>query len=243
MSEIGRVGKAVISGASSAAHSVGSAAAEVIKSKKLGNETDTVKNESKGQSAEQTEIKPKDGKDITSKGNAKGHISIIDDGFNIRHPHPICVTPIDPIEKKIKEAIEKMIKEPRKAVEDIRSSKGPDRDNALLGFQQKIDKMSEFQLKEMRDYLVKEMSSPDNKDDELLGSLLNRVNNEIDSRDKGHIMFEDFKALEKINDISSGGGRVGKVGKGVSESIESVGQKIAQAGAKAINKSINKLED
>jgi hypothetical protein len=93
-----------------------------------------------------------------------------------KHPEPI----------DLGEIIGKLEKfNTKEAVETIRNSKGADRDNALLSFQSKIDNMGEKQLKSVRDYLVKEMASPDNNDDQLLGALLGAVNKEIDSRDNG----------------------------------------------------------
>ena len=70
-----------------------------------------------------------------------------------------------------------------KFVESIRNSEGGDRDQQLLNFQNKLDKMGNRELKMVRDHLVKEMANPKNNDDELLGALLNAVNKEMDSRD------------------------------------------------------------
>lgn len=89
-----------------------------------------------------------------------------------------------PIKKgDLEEILKKLKTDPVKVIEDIRNSKGTERDNGLLKFQNTIDKMGESQLKQMRDHLVREMASPSNKDDELLGALLNTVNKEIDSRE------------------------------------------------------------
>ena len=46
----------------------------------------------------------------------------------------------------------------------------------------------------MRDYLVKEMANPVNKDDPLLGAMLTAVNKTIDKRESGgfpHIQLTD----------------------------------------------------
>ncbi|GIW21957.1 MAG: hypothetical protein KatS3mg068_0964 [Candidatus Sericytochromatia bacterium] len=67
-------------------------------------------------------------------------------------------------------------------IESIRNAEGVERDEKLLNFKQKIDNMSEKDLKAVRDYLVKEMANPKNNDDPLLGALLNQVNMELDSR-------------------------------------------------------------
>ncbi|MFN8577793.1 MAG: hypothetical protein U0354_13125 [Candidatus Sericytochromatia bacterium] len=211
---------------------------DTVKNKNLDG-GDKAKTESKAQNVEQTEIKANDKKEITSEGRAKGHISIIDEGFSPKHPP--CVLPMPgPTERKIKEAIEKMLKAPKEAVEEIRNAKGNDRDNALLNFQEKIDHMDTFQLKTMRDYLVKEMASPTNKDDELLGKLLNRVNKELDSRNNGRIFFEDikpinFEDIKPINKIHNLSDSIKGVGKAVSEGASEV--------VKSATKQINKLED
>lgn len=85
-------------------------------------------------------------------------------------------------ESKMEDILGKMKNSFKSDLDEIRNSKGTSRDNALLGFQNKIDNMSSKELKSARDILVKEMANPKNKDDELLGSLLNRVNKELDSR-------------------------------------------------------------
>lgn len=72
--------------------------------------------------------------------------------------------------------------DPKATVENIRNAKGNNRDIALLGFEEKIDHMGTKDLKSIRDYLVKEMSSPTNKDDQLLGSMLNMVNHKLDEK-------------------------------------------------------------
>jgi hypothetical protein len=72
---------------------------------------------------------------------------------------------------------------PKDLIEGIRNSNGISRDEALLKFQGKLDKMSEKELRAARDYLVNALAEPKNKDDELLGLLLNAVNKELDSRD------------------------------------------------------------
>lgn len=218
------------------AESVASAAKNNVNKKE-----ETSKKEDSTTPVQQTEIKSKDVKEITSEGKAKGHISIIDEGFSPKPP--ICVMP-PRIDKEIKEAIEKMLKAPKEAIEQIRNTKGNDRDDALLNFQGKIDNMDKFQLKIMRDHLVKEMASPTNSDDELLGKLLNRVNKELDSRDNGRIMFEEiqpinFEDIKPINKIHN-----------LSDSIKAVGKAVAEGSSQAVQgatkqraKGINKLED
>lgn len=78
--------------------------------------------------------------------------------------------------------VEAFFSDPKVIVDNIRSSKGPGRDEALLGFKNKIDKMDTHELKEMRNYLVELMSSNTNNDDELLGAMAKMVNRELDSR-------------------------------------------------------------
>lgn len=80
-----------------------------------------------------------------------------------------------------------------KFIESIRTSEGGDRDKQLLNFQSKLDKMGTSELKMMRDQLVKAMADPNNKDDELLGALLNAVNKELDSRPS----IRDFDPMPK----------------------------------------------
>ena len=72
---------------------------------------------------------------------------------------------------------------PEGFVDSIRNAEGSDRNQKLLNFQNKIDHMSEKELKMVRNHLVNEMSSPKNDDDQLLGALLNVVNKELDSRE------------------------------------------------------------
>ncbi len=79
--------------------------------------------------------------------------------------------------------IEAKSETPSSIIADIRKSKGNERDSGLLGFQVKLDNMDKKELRETRDILVKAMADPNNKDDELLGSLLNAVNKETDSRE------------------------------------------------------------
>ena len=132
-----------------------------------------------------------DKKEISNEGKAKGHVSIFDDPFSGKNDPPICVTPFQ-INEKMEKIFKTMIDSPKEAIEEIRNMKGAEKDNALLGFQSKIDKMSEFDLKNMRDYLVKAMSDPNNKDDQLLGSLLGKVNQELDSKDNNIFNEIDF---------------------------------------------------
>lgn len=100
-----------------------------------------------------------------------------DDGFNGG-----CIPPNSrrqPPTIDLGEIIGKINKfDPKEMVDKLRSGDV----DAKLDFKSTIDGMSKNQLKSLRDYLIKEMSSPDNKDDEFLGNLLNRVNEEIDSR-------------------------------------------------------------
>lgn len=71
---------------------------------------------------------------------------------------------------------------PTRLVEDLRSASGGDRDKLLLNFKGEIDKMSEKELRTLRDHLGQQMAAPDNTDDPFLGLLLNAVNAELDSR-------------------------------------------------------------
>lgn len=72
--------------------------------------------------------------------------------------------------------------DPKTVIEDIRNAKGADRDSKLVDFQNKLNNMSDKDLRATRDYLVKAMADPNNKDDETLGVLLNAVNKELDKR-------------------------------------------------------------
>lgn len=115
----------------------------------------------------------------------------IDIGKMMDESFPINQDPFSKLDKEggkidkgeLNKIINSFGKKPSDIVEDIRSSKGNERNDALLNFQGTIDKMGEKDLKAMRNYLVNEMASPKNKDDELLGSLANKVNKEIDSRE------------------------------------------------------------
>ncbi|MFN8578568.1 MAG: hypothetical protein U0354_17200 [Candidatus Sericytochromatia bacterium] len=70
---------------------------------------------------------------------------------------------------------------PKQMVEKIRSGDV----DAKLDFKGMLDGLSKKDLQVLRDYLVNEMANPENKDDELLGNLLNRVNDELDTRPVG----------------------------------------------------------
>lgn len=88
---------------------------------------------------------------------------------------------------KCVDLFENLQKDPVRVVESLRNAEGSDRNEKLLNFQNKIDHMSEKELKMVRNYLVNEMASPKNDDDQLLGALLNAVNKELDSREGGVI--------------------------------------------------------
>ena len=72
--------------------------------------------------------------------------------------------------------------DPKKIIDGLRKASGPERLEGLMSFQSNIDQMSEKELKTAQNYLVDVMASPHNSDDELLGSLLKAVNNELNSR-------------------------------------------------------------
>lgn len=97
--------------------------------------------------------------------------------------------------------------DPQKLIDGLRNASGPERLQGLMTFQSHIDQMSEGQLKESQNYLVEIMSSPHNADDELLGSLLKAVNQELNSR-HDHFSPQPFKPQPmphqplNINDIS-----------------------------------------
>lgn len=99
---------------------------------------------------------------------------------------------------KIEAIIGKMKSSFKSDLDTIRNTKGANRDNALLSFQGKLDNMTSKELKSARDILVKEMANPKNKDDELLGSLLNKVNQELDSRGSSKFDFGIAKPLNKL---------------------------------------------
>lgn len=143
----------------------------IEKTQKASKAEQVQKNDSSESKIKNHEINSKDSKDITSKGKAKDHVSLFGEGEKIKDIKPSI------------NILSKMIS-PESVVNEIRKSKGNERTDALLGFQEKLDRMGDKGLKNMRDYLVNEMASPKNKDDELLGSLLNKVNNELDQRGK-----------------------------------------------------------
>ncbi|MFN8673201.1 MAG: hypothetical protein U0457_14115 [Candidatus Sericytochromatia bacterium] len=103
---------------------------------------------------------------------------------------------IKPVPDNIKghfdEIFQQIAPSPEKVVEKIRNSKGKDQVGALISFQNTIDKMTKEDLKDMRDYLVKSMADPNNKDDELLGELLKSVNKELDSRGSSRIIWNEI---------------------------------------------------
>lgn len=164
------------------------AAAEALKEARSAAKSaeNNLKTEKKDTSEPSVKQKIEDKKQISNEGSAKGHVSIFDDPFTGKKPI-LCTTPEDPMDRILK----KMMNNPKETVETIRNAKGGERDNALLSFQSKIDKMGEFDLKRMRDYLVNEMASPSNKDDELLGALLGKVNSELDSRDSKRVIWDE----------------------------------------------------
>ncbi|MFN8674155.1 MAG: hypothetical protein U0457_18995 [Candidatus Sericytochromatia bacterium] len=90
-------------------------------------------------------------------------------------PHPI-------FDDSIKEALDDVF-HPEKLVENVRNSSGDDSKIAMMKFGQKIEHMPKESLKNLRDYLGKEMASPTNKDDKLLGAMLNEVNKQLDKKD------------------------------------------------------------
>lgn len=71
---------------------------------------------------------------------------------------------------------------PKKEIDTLRAAKGPERDQGLLGFRDKLDRMDNDDLRSARDYLGNLMADPDNKDDQFLGTLQQEVNRELDSR-------------------------------------------------------------
>jgi hypothetical protein len=71
---------------------------------------------------------------------------------------------------------------PKKEIDALRTAKGPERDQGLLGFRDKLDHMDSDDLRTARDYLGNLMADPDNKDDQFLGTLQQEVNRELDSR-------------------------------------------------------------
>ena len=71
---------------------------------------------------------------------------------------------------------------PKKEIDALRNAKGPERDQRLLGFRDKLDRMDTDDLRTARDYLGNLMADPDNKDDQFLGVLQREVNRELDSR-------------------------------------------------------------
>jgi len=131
-----------------------------------------------------------DPKDAISKG--------IKDGLKEAKLNPIP----DSIKGHFDEIFKNISPNPEKVVENIRSARGKDQVGALISFQNTIDKMTKEDLKDMRDYLVKSMSDPNNKDDELLGELLKSVNKEIDSRGNIRPIWNEIRPL---NDWGGGG--------------------------------------
>ncbi|GIW22924.1 MAG: hypothetical protein KatS3mg068_1931 [Candidatus Sericytochromatia bacterium] len=88
---------------------------------------------------------------------------------------------------------------PAELIEPIRNSKGFERNIKLLNFQDKINNMSQEDLKAVRDYLLKEINKTKNNNNNdlllsaddylLLVKLLNKVEMKIHTIDK-HIMLE-----------------------------------------------------
>lgn len=81
--------------------------------------------------------------------------------------------------------------DPIRLIKELRQSSGAERIQGLMSFQSKLDEMSSEQLKEARNYLTDQISSPVNRDDELLGAMLKAVNHELDSRQ------EDFPNIPR----------------------------------------------
>ena len=73
-------------------------------------------------------------------------------------------------------------RDPIAVIDKIRNSEGIGQDKALINFKDSLNKMGTGELRMMRDHLVDCMADPKNDDDQLLGALLQTVNNEIDSR-------------------------------------------------------------
>lgn len=67
-------------------------------------------------------------------------------------------------------------------IEQIRNSKGGGNIQALLEFKDNLNASTTKELEKVQSYLVDEMASPDNKDDQLLGALLKAVNGELNER-------------------------------------------------------------
>lgn len=86
----------------------------------------------------------------------------------------------------------KLYTDPKKVINNLRESQGAERDSALINFQDDLNKMNNPELKEARDYIVKLMTDPNNKDDEFLGVLLNTVNKELDSRGPHHNIIKNL---------------------------------------------------
>ena len=194
--------------------------AKEVKSK--GNEssaTSVSKETSQAQEVPTQSIKDRTNVSKASKfdpANPKVDIGkMIDEGFSIdKYPFSKLDREGGKIDKgELNKIINCFGKKPGDVVEDIRSSKGNERNDALLNFQGTIDKMGEKDLKSMRNYLVNEMASPKNKDDELLGSLANKVNKEIDSRSNNGLNHWSEESIKPI--------RVGPPGKKPSMSDDS----------------------
>ena len=68
--------------------------------------------------------------------------------------------------------------DPKPIIDNIRNTKATNRDSSLIKFGSQVENMTKHELKDARDYLVNQMASPTNKDDQLLGAMLNKVNSE-----------------------------------------------------------------
>ncbi len=121
--------------------------------------------------------------------------------------------PIRPVEPKIG-LLKSDIKQD---IQEIRTSKGTSNVQALLEFKGNLEESSTKELESAQSYLVDEMASPDNKDDQLLGVLLKTVNEELNDRRGTNIKPRPFPMphlLEKEDPkldkpiIKGGGGRI-----------------------------------
>jgi hypothetical protein len=79
--------------------------------------------------------------------------------------------------------------DPKGVVDEIRNAKDSNsRNNLLIDFQSKIDKMPSKDLAVTRDYLISLIENKNNNDDELLFLLLKTVNKRLDNEH-----FRDFQ--------------------------------------------------